>query len=238
MGVAFAVVIFIGSQFLVGLLLSLIPLAFGWSDTRTKAWFDSNLQAHIVFYVLLGALIIFATKYFLKWQGSDFKTIGLRRPKWTDPLYSLAVFPAYIVIFALITTLIKALVPSLNIVQAQDLGFSSNYYGVQLVLIAVALVVIAPVTEEIIFRGLIFGSLKKGTSLLGAAVITSLVFAAGHLLEGGSGGLLYIAAIDTFVLSLALVYLRQKTGGLWASIGLHALKNGVAFVSLFVLHAH
>ena len=42
--------------------------------------------------------------------------------------------------------------------------------------------------------------------------------------------------LDTFILSLVLIYLREKTGGLWASITLHAFKNGVAFVALFALH--
>jgi membrane protease YdiL (CAAX protease family) len=31
--------------------------------------------------------------------------------------------------------------------------------------------------------------------------------------------------------------LREKTGGLWSSMTLHAIKNGIAFVALFVLHA-
>ena len=70
----------------------------------------------------------------------------------------------------------------------------------------------------------------------GAVIGTSLLFAAGHLAEGGSAGLLYIAAIDTFSLSLVLIYLREKTDGLWASMTLHALKNGIAFVALFALH--
>jgi len=54
--------------------------------------------------------------------------------------------------------------------------------------------------------------------------------------EGGAAGPLYIAALDTFILSLVLIYLREKTGSLWASITLHAVKNGVAFMALFVLH--
>jgi membrane protease YdiL (CAAX protease family) len=71
-----------------------------------------------------------------------------------------------------------------------------------------------------------------------AVILTSLIFASAHLPEGGAAGLLYIAALDTFILSLVLIYLREKTGGLWASITLHAIKNGIAFVALFVLHAH
>ena len=45
-----------------------------------------------------------------------------------------------------------------------------------------------------------------------------------------------LAAATAFVLSLVLIYLREKTGSLWASITLHAIKNGVAFVALFALH--
>ena len=57
-----------------------------------------------------------------------------------------------------------------------------------------------------------------------------------HLPEGGAAGPLYIAAIDTFILSLFLIYLREKTGSLWSSMTLHATKNGVAFMVLYVLH--
>jgi len=72
--------------------------------------------------------------------------------------------------------------------------------------------------------------------VLWATLVTSLLFAVPHLLEGGSGGLLYVAGLDTFILSLFLVYLREKTGGLWSSMILHAIKNGTAFMVLFVLH--
>jgi membrane protease YdiL (CAAX protease family) len=66
-----------------------------------------------------------------------------------------------------------------------------------------------------------------------AALLTSALFAVPHLLEG-NGSLLWIGGMDTFVLSLALCYLREKTGSLWAPVALHMLKNGVAYLALFV----
>ena len=85
-------------------------------------------------------------------------------------------------------------------------------------------------------RGFLFGALRRSTGFWISAAITSVIFASLHLGGGEQGaGLLWIAAIDTFILSLALCYLREKTGRLWASIGLHAIKNGVAFVALFIL---
>ena len=66
-------------------------------------------------------------------------------------------------------------------------------------------------------------------------LVTSVIFGALHTLTG-KDGLLWIAAIDTFALSLVLCYLREKTGNLYASMGVHAIKNGIAFLALFVLH--
>jgi membrane protease YdiL (CAAX protease family) len=54
-------------------------------------------------------------------------------------------------------------------------------------------------------------------------------------MEGGAAGPLWIGAVDTFTLSLVLVSLREITGNLWAGISLHAAKNGIAFILLFVI---
>jgi membrane protease YdiL (CAAX protease family) len=60
-----------------------------------------------------------------------------------------------------------------------------------------------------------------------AAIITSVLFGLVHMQ--------WNIAIDTFIFSFALIYVFEKTGNLRASIALHALKNGIAFVGLFLL---
>lgn len=235
-GVIFTILLFIIAQIAAEIVLLIYPLFAGWSSAQTQNWLDNSLIAKIAYLALTTIFILVPIYFYLKRYKVGFKSIGLRRPKWSDPLWSLAALPVYIVIFAIAVALIKFFVPSLDINQAQDLGFNDTYNPLQLVFIAFALVVLPPITEEIIFRGLLFGSLKKAMPILAAAVVTSILFASGHLLESGNSSLLYIAGIDTFVLSMILVYLRQITGGLWASIGLHAMKNAIAFISLFLLH--
>ncbi len=105
-----------------------------------------------------------------------------------------------------------------------------------LILTFISLVILPPLAEEIMVRGFLYSSLKKAMPVAWAVIATSAIFAAAHLPEGGAAGPLYIAALDTFVLSLVLIYLREKTGSLWSSITLHMIKNGVAFVALFILH--
>lgn len=237
MGVAAAVLIFFMAQIIVGLLLSLYPALMGWSDQRSTAWLNDSLTVKIVYLFLVATFIIVALRYFFQAYKVGFDSIGLRRPKGSDLAYSLAAFPFYLVTLVVVAAIAKALFPELNLNQEQQLGFDGVYNGGQLILIGIALVVLAPITEEIIFRGLLYGSLKKAMPLLYAAVFTSVLFAIGHLPEGGAEGPLYIAAIDTFVLSMILVYLREKTGGLWASISLHSIKNAIAFTVVFVLQA-
>jgi membrane protease YdiL (CAAX protease family) len=60
-----------------------------------------------------------------------------------------------------------------------------------------------------------------------AAIITSVLFGLVHMQ--------WNIAIDTFIFSFALIYVFEKTGNLRASIALHALKNGIAFIGLFIL---
>jgi membrane protease YdiL (CAAX protease family) len=55
-----------------------------------------------------------------------------------------------------------------------------------------------------------------------------------HLAGGEGGSTIWIAAIDTFILGMVLAYLRERSGSLWPSIGLHASKNMIAFLFLFV----
>jgi len=60
-------------------------------------------------------------------------------------------------------------------------------------------------------------------------MVTSLVFGLAHLEFGSGGPLVWAAAIDTFLLSIILVYLRERTGALYAGILLHMLNNFIAF---------
>lgn len=147
----------------------------------------------------------------------------------------LAIAPLYYLSYFATILIAGWLAPSLNVDQAQQLGF--NPIGTaQLIVTFVSLVILPPLVEETLMRGYLYTSLKKGLPQISAALVTSAIFASAHLQAGSGAPLLWVAAIDTFVLSLFLIWLREKTGSLWASMTLHALKNGVAFISLFIFH--
>jgi membrane protease YdiL (CAAX protease family)/Tfp pilus assembly protein PilF len=85
-------------------------------------------------------------------------------------------------------------------------------------------VLAAPIAEEILFRGLLFGALLKRVSPASTIVITAALFAAIHLQA------MYFLPI--FLVGLLLGWSRYKTGSLWASAVVHVLNNGFSLVLL------
>lgn len=238
LGVIFVVVVYYVAEILAGLVLAIYPGLRHWSHDRALSWLTNSTIAQFFYLLLASGAILASIHAFLKRYGCTFKTIGLRKPRWSDPLYALIVVPVYYLLYLIAVGLVTHFVPSFNADQQQQVGFNDVHGALPLILAFVSLVVLPPLTEEIMVRGFLYSSLKKGMKIVPAVILTSLIFASAHLPEGGAAGPLYIAALDTFILSLVLIYLREKTGGLWASITLHAIKNGIAFVALFVLHAH
>lgn len=237
-GVVFAVLVFYGSQILAGIILTFYPDLRRWPAARANDWLNNAVTAQFAFVLMAEVGVVAAIYLFLKRHRAALSSIGLKKPRWADPLYGLAAVPAYFVLYLLTVGVVSHYVPGLNINQQQQIGFNNVQGAGELILTFISLVVLPPIAEEIMVRGFIYSSLKKAFKLWPAVILTSLIFAVAHLPEGGSAGPLYIAALDTFVLSLVLIYLREKTGSLWASITLHAIKNGIAFVALFVIHAH
>jgi membrane protease YdiL (CAAX protease family) len=91
--------------------------------------------------------------------------------------------------------------------------------------LAVFAVVLAPVAEEFIFRGVLFPFIKQlGWPRLAWLGVSSL-FALIHVNAA--------TLVPLFVLALALTWLYEKTDNLLAPITAHALFNGVNLVVLF-----
>jgi membrane protease YdiL (CAAX protease family) len=88
---------------------------------------------------------------------------------------------------------------------------------VVLVLMAVAAVLVAPVAEEIVFRGYLYPAAKRFCGPVGGIIFSSLVFAAAH------GNV--VALLPLFILAVLLCLIYEFTGSIWANISVHLLFN-------------
>jgi membrane protease YdiL (CAAX protease family) len=87
-------------------------------------------------------------------------------------------------------------------------------------LVTVAIVVFAPIAEELFFRGIVFNAWLREAGRIWAYVGSAALFAAIHLsLE---------SLLPIFLLGLALAWVYQRTGNLLAPITMHATVNGIS----------
>jgi membrane protease YdiL (CAAX protease family) len=99
--------------------------------------------------------------------------------------------------------------------------------GWALLAFALTAVVLAPLFEETLFRGVLLPVLSRHLGAPGAVVLSALVFAIAHLSLA--------ELVPLFVLGVGLGLLRWQTGRLGASVCLHALWNGLTFLNLLLL---
>jgi len=161
-------------------------------------------------------------------SGGRLKSFGLNFKNPKDVIKkTLIVFAVYFALTVAIATIMSLFVPDNILDQNQDLGFSQALSGLELLPVFLALVFIAPITEEVLFRGFMFNGLRSKLSFWPAAVISSGIFAAAHWQLN--------VGIDVFIMSLGLAWLYENTKTLWSPILLHMLKNAIAFVLVFVV---
>lgn len=87
-----------------------------------------------------------------------------------------------------------------------------------------AVVLIAPLFEEWLCRGFIFGSLRERYGLRDACLLSALFFGIIHLQP--------VPALNAFFLGLVLAWVYARSGTLWASVLLHAAHNLAAYLLL------
>ena len=93
-------------------------------------------------------------------------------------------------------------------------------------------VFLAPLVEEPMFRGGVFGLLRR-RSRAAAYAVSTLLFAVYHVwgyLGGDAANLLYL--LQYLPAGLALARCREKTDSIWTPIFLHMLSNGVSMLAL------
>lgn len=235
-----AIILAIAGYFLASIAAEGILLAYaflrGWSVAELQAWVTTSVYAQFINFVLVYGMMVGGIIAFVRSYKVSLRSLGFVRPSFTDSAIALMAIPVYLFFYVLLLFGLTAIFPGLDLEQEQQLGFDRYQQGFALFLTFVSLVILPPLAEEFVMRGFVFSSLLGRMRFVLAALFSSLLFASAHLQFGSGAPLLWTAAIDTFVLSLVLCYLRYKTGSLWAGIFLHMLKNLIAFLVIFVFH--
>ena len=158
----------------------------------------------------------------LAWRhGMRFRDLGFVRPRsWRPTVYAWAMAvlagPGYAAVMTLLGRPVAGFAPGMLFPTTVSGGVQlSSAFAIVMLLI----VVLAPVVEELIFRGLVFQGVRIRWPLVPAVLLVGLLFAAFHL-DGP-----HFAPL--FVVSAAFAYAYERGGSLWCSIVPHAGLNAL-----------
>jgi membrane protease YdiL (CAAX protease family) len=212
--------ILFGVQFLISFIL-------------VKMLSESQLQSNVLnsIYQVVVYAASFAVIVFVPWRILKMKTtrdeLGLRGlPTWTDVLLAPIGFIVVMALATMLSAIMVAIMPDIDWEQAQEVGFNNLYNTADFILAFVCLVVLAPICEEIIFRGWLYGKLRMRLSAVPAILIVSVLFGVMH----GQ----WNVGVTVFAMSVGMCVMRELTGTVWSGVLLHMIKNGIAFYFLFV----
>jgi membrane protease YdiL (CAAX protease family) len=193
---------------------------------------DPGAAFNVIGTVLMGVTAIGTAALFASFAGRPRPShFGLRSaPFWpTVGWAALGLFSFYV--FAAVYA--SAVQPDVEQSVTESLGADEGSLG--LAAAGFVVVCIAPVAEEVFFRGFFYRALRSRFSVLVAAAIDGLVFGLIHY-EGceegdrscsGADGLLLVPPLGVLGVIFCLVY--ERTGSLFPVIALHALNNALAF---------
>lgn len=228
-GVAFGLVVWtlvsfgIAQVILAGLVIA--SQFFGVSYEELDSTILTAVSAPLVYGLAL--VILIGVPWWIKKYRTSKDDLGLTRPlSWAD----IGLAPIGLVVYFFISSIFiygfTQFAPQIDLTQAQETGFDDVTHYYQYLLVFITLVVIAPIAEEAVFRGYLYGKLRKVMPIWVTMLLTSALFGLVH----GQ----WNVAIDVFALSMVLCGLREITGNIWSGILLHMLKNSLAYYLLFI----
>lgn len=189
---------------------------------------DSDSPTFVVVGTLVQGVVFVATACFFANLVARPRAwhFGLRRTRFWPALgwSTLGVFAFYFV-----AVIYSALVqPDAEQGTVEALGGDQGTFG--LIVAGVMVIAVAPVVEEIFFRGFFYRALRSRLGVLAAALLDGLVFGVIHFNFEGADGLLLLPPLALLGVIYCLVY--ERTGSLFAVIGMHALNNTLAYAAL------
>ncbi|WP_425800385.1 CPBP family intramembrane glutamic endopeptidase [Desulfitobacterium sp. Sab5] len=199
-----------------------LGLVFGWIS---RLWphekillYANGFLTQFMFFIMLIFL-----RFVRKWKWSDF---GWR--KVDRELFMGSVLKVYGITWLLNLVygaflLQRGFTPPETDVYSQLLGHATP---VTFILNLLLTGLLAPIFEETLFRGVIFGGLQSYFGKITSAVLSAIIFSALHFQMYGF--------FPRFILGLALAYLYEKHQSLYPSMTMHSLNNVVALMLVTV----
>jgi membrane protease YdiL (CAAX protease family) len=199
--------------------------------------FVLTIIVNVLAYGVLGIVVWYAARGIAERFGGWGPAFGLYRPSRRDIGYIASGIGIALAARIAVAVIANGLTSGRAGQQSQNLRLHTTSWPVD-VLLVVVVVIFAPVTEELIFRGLLLRAFMRRVSFWPAALASTFIFAAFHTYEVNTlAGALTLAAIVA-TLGLTNCVLVRLTARVTPGMFVHAAFNLLAAIVIIYQASH
>ena len=187
--------------------------------------------SEIQFFIYLFAVQFFATVFFV-----CLFAVFLRKGKLGDLGLRTATFSTYwhygikggfllVIMVLLMGLVLQYFQPQMEMQEIEEVLRSATYWP-DILAIVLAGTIMAPIGEELFYRGMIYPVFRKHLGPVWGAITAGLIFGLAHMDLW--------RAIPLAIGGAALCYLYEKSGTIFAPMLAHAVWNGTMFALVFL----
>ncbi len=215
-----------------GIIDILLVLAFIFGLTNLFTWLTSGLfsslvitQKYFISTIFQTGAVIIALMYFIIIKGVSFRQLGIHFSNLIRVIKSGLIGGVFLFFIIVVAGLVMQLLYPQEPTLQPFAELVMNAEGNDLILLFIMGSILAPLGEEIYFRGMAYPVFKEKWGVAVGLIVSGMFFS-----------LLHFDILRFFPLMLGgigLAYIYEKTGSLFSSMIAHGLWNGIMILLLY-----
>ncbi len=223
--ISWLILIMIGVQVGVGVIIELVVKLFKFNGL--SLWFRPEIMLLGMIMTVIISIPLIKKATLASDKAFPFHFLAVKQINQATLLKTLVLGTMYYCLMSMFMHLLNIDTPQYMLDAKSQVNSTLDF-----ILLISTVCIIAPVFEEVVFRGLAFSRLQYSKfGPVGAIIITSLIFSVLHIQ--------YELILLVFLFPMALLYgfVRYKTENVTYCIALHILFNSLSTFQLFYLHS-
>lgn len=187
------------------------PIYFSWLNNDLYA--GTLIGLTIAMILLLGVYFIALRPKALSWGE-----VGIKRFLWRD-WTTIIIYSVILLVGAVIIVILTSFIGNTwENSKTESLQRNVTFFTVCIAFVSAA--VISPIYEEIFYRGFLYRWLRTRMGLIGAIILSSMIFTIVHIPT-------YNVMPVNFFSGIIFALAYERTNSIWPSVIIHGITNGI-----------
>jgi len=222
----------IGAIVLVLILFGGVVQALNLHDDWRASW------AEVVGELVLAAPVVYFARPIARASGGWARALGFGPPQWRDIPAAVGWTVVQLLARGIVGAILLAALPAAKHERVSNVPTLAGKPLTVLVPLIFAIVFMAPIIEELAFRGVLLRSFMRRWRFQIAAIITGLLFGGLHFEQAGGPSASVILAATLALFGYLQAVLVRRSARLAPAMMVHAMNNALGVIVALHLHLH